>query len=85
MTRSEQTREVEAVVEAIRPLLAGRTPEVQGAVLADLLAIFLAGHHPELREKLLAMHIDGVRNLIAPNEKAIFAQRGGKPPGWEKH
>ena len=83
MTRSDQAHEVEAIVEAIRPMLAGKTPEVQGAVLADLLAIFLAGHHPELREQLLTMHIEGVRKLIAPNEAAIFAQRGGKPPGWE--
>lgn len=34
----------DALVERIRPLLAGHPPEVQGAALADLVAIFIAGH-----------------------------------------
>ena len=66
-------KEVERIVNAIKPLLAGHPPEVQGAVLADLLAMFLAGHvGPDadtVREDLLWFHIDLVRQLIPVNEK----------------
>jgi hypothetical protein len=59
----------------IWPLLAGHAPEVQGAALADLLAIWLAGHHVagdeyatrSLRAELLAMHCAAVRTLTAIN------------------
>jgi hypothetical protein len=62
------------IVECIRPLLSGQPAGVQGAVLADLLAIFLAGHrsdtpaHTEqVREAALAFHIETVRKLIPVN------------------
>ena len=83
MTPDEQVRAAEAIVEAIRPLLAGHPPEVQGAVLADLLAMFLAGHHPTLRDEILTLHVDAVRQLVKPNEAAIIERIGGKPEGWE--
>jgi hypothetical protein len=77
MSRTDPRR-VGPIVDAIRPLLAGKDPAIQGAVLADLLAIFLAGHHPELREDILELHIDAVRELIPVNEAALFP--GGDPP-----
>jgi hypothetical protein len=76
-----EPRHVDRIVNRIRPLLAGKPPELQGAVLADLLAMFLAGHHPGLREEILQLHIKAVRDLIGPNEAEIF-ERHGKPPGW---
>jgi hypothetical protein len=81
--RDPRTREVEAIVKAIHPALSGQPPEIQGAVLADLLATFIAGHHPALREEILTLHVDAVRTLIPHNELEIFARRGGKPEGWE--
>lgn len=76
-----QAIEVRKVVNRIKPLLAGRQPEVQGAILADLLSLWLAGHHPrELREQLLTMHIEKVRELIEPSEGEILSElptRGG--------
>jgi hypothetical protein len=36
--------QVEAVVAKISPLLKGNSPEVQSAVLGDLLSMFLSGH-----------------------------------------
>jgi hypothetical protein len=74
-------RAVEHIVLQIKPLLAGKPPALQGAVLADLLAIFLAGHHPTLRGEILQMHIEAVRSLIKPNEALLFPD--GKPAGWE--
>jgi len=69
---------IRQLVEAISPLLAGFEPEVQSAVLADLLAMWLAGHLgerqavAELREQLLAGHIKLVRDLIPANEKLLL-------------
>ncbi|NOJ50092.1 hypothetical protein [Bradyrhizobium archetypum] len=37
----------DALVEQIRPLLARTTPEVQGATIGPLVAIFIAGHLPK--------------------------------------
>jgi hypothetical protein len=73
------TREIAAIVDKIKPLLAGKSAEVQGAVLADCLAIWLAGHHVEgdedatrkLRAELLAMHCSVVRELTAINAKIM--------------
>jgi len=66
----------EHIVNAISPLLRGFPPEIQGAVLADLVSMWLAGHMgpgaPELREELLAGHIELVRELIPVNEKIIL-------------
>jgi hypothetical protein len=73
------TREIAAIVDRVRPLLAGHSPEIQGAALADLLAIWLAGHHVAgdehatrtMRAELLAMHCGEVRNLTTVNAKII--------------
>jgi hypothetical protein len=80
--------EIGPIVERIRPLLAGHSPEVQGAVLADLLAIFLAAHGVDdpdpaveaLREEILRLHIDAVRALIPINVAMLAEQRQKKPP-----
>lgn len=63
--------ESQAIAEAIKPLLAGHHPVIQGAALADLLAIWLAGHPPEFRQTLLDAHIEAVRDLIPINVKII--------------
>jgi len=74
--------QVNDLVNAIKQHLQGNGPELQGAALADLLAMYIAGHHPALREEVLNLHIEMVRALVAPNEAAIFAHFG-KPEGWE--
>jgi hypothetical protein len=74
-----QISEVAAIILQIRPLLAGRAPEVQGAVLADLLAIWLAGHHVagdedatrKMRAELLADHCAAVRELTTVNARIM--------------
>jgi hypothetical protein len=64
LTDEELNRQSDEIVARIKPLLARRHPGVQGAVLADLLAIWLAGHSPSAEEALLANQIDGVRKLV---------------------
>lgn len=71
-----QTVEIGAVVEAIKPLLAGRDPAVQSAVLADLLSYRLAGHPPFVRQGLLDRHLCLVARLIECNEKELFGNAG---------
>lgn len=66
----------------IRPLLAGHSPQIQGAVLADLLSVFIAGHHPSLREEILALHIETVRALVPETERELFPR--GLPKEWER-
>ena len=71
--------DIVAVIEQIRPILRGKPAEMQGAVLADLLAIWLAGHHVEgdpdatrkFRAELLSAHLLQVRKLVTINAHMI--------------
>jgi hypothetical protein len=73
----KQANEAMAVVKKITPLLKGKDPGVQGAALADLLAIWLAGHfYPDdpqatalAREQMIEAHLVAVRALIEVNSK----------------
>jgi hypothetical protein len=77
------------VSRQIEPLLAGLGPDVQGAILANLTAMWLAGHMSEdhddhartviIREKILSLHIEAVRSLIAPSEREIRARMVAMP------
>lgn len=58
---TEQSNEI---VDQIRPLLAGKLPQLQGIVVAELTAIWLAGHAPELRDDLIRMQDAAVRELV---------------------
>jgi hypothetical protein len=53
-----------ALAEQIRRMLAGLGPEVQGAVLADLTAIWLAGHAKELRPEIVRLHYEAIAKLV---------------------
>jgi hypothetical protein len=61
----------DALTLRIQPLLAGHGPELQGAVLADLVAIWIAGHRcsdpaqeRQIHDELLALHKEFVRELV---------------------
>jgi hypothetical protein len=60
----------------VQKKLAGKGPDVKGAVLADLLSVWLAGHHPDLRDELLHFHIDRVKQLVPLSEREIFGHEG---------
>lgn len=57
----------------IASILAGHPPQVQGATLADLLAMWLAGFLTDdaTRDELLTAHIELVRKLIPINAEQI--------------
>lgn len=85
-TGIEFATEAAQLYDAVAELIRGHHPYVQGAVLADMLAMWLAGHNllgdkkgtREMRETLLAEHIKAVRDLIPVNEK-ILAERSLNP------
>lgn len=58
---------------AIHPLLKGLEPEIQGAVLADLVATWLGAFRGpdrmKIREELLNMHINLIGELLAADEE----------------
>lgn len=73
------TAEVGYVVDQARILLAGRPAVIQSAILADLLAMYLAGHiirgdppgTNALRDNLLDAHLALVRQLVPINAESI--------------
>ena len=67
---SEQSEEVLAIVEQIRPLLAGHGPETQGAVVGNLVAIWIAGFpDAELRKDATHILMDLINELIPVHAK----------------
>ena len=71
--------DIEAVREQIRPLLIGKSLLLQGAVLADLTAIWIAGHPPEMRETIFNMQNDTIRELIPVNVRMLIDTLGLDP------
>jgi hypothetical protein len=60
--REEDLRKVEddrtehdAALEQIGAILAGRPAQAQGAILADLVSMWLAGWHPDVREEAFSL------------------------------
>jgi len=75
MTLAEMEAMVEEAIRLgaeIRPFLAGRPHQVQGAVIADLLATFLGGFYlPSVRETILRHHLLAVREMLAMQNKGL--------------
>jgi len=73
MLTRKQVKLIRERVARIEPLLAGIGSELQGAVLCDLTATWLAGHQGEgadkLRKELLKLHVECVLALIPINER----------------
>lgn len=77
---TKRVDEVRDLVRQISPILAGRSAQVQGAVLADLLATWIGGHGVVgnreateiIRQELMNMHINAVLELVPHNESASF-------------
>lgn len=73
-----ETQGVFHLVDQIRPLLGGQPPVVVGAVLADLLALYLAGHVADtpantkaVRDATLKIHLRAVKALVPLNEDML--------------
>ena len=60
--------QVLAVTERIMPLLCGRPPEIQGAILAELTSMWIGGFHPDLRKEMFELHLETTKKLIPEND-----------------
>jgi len=63
-TREKMQRASGMIVEPMRLLFANHGPDVQGAALVELLAIFIAGHHPKVRAETLALIVEAALRLV---------------------
>lgn len=59
------------LVDQVKPIFAGKGPHVQGAALTELTSLWLAGHPPAMREKLLEIQIASIRELIKVNAEML--------------
>jgi hypothetical protein len=78
MTDDLDVNIVRYIVAAVSPVLGGFAPEIQAAVLGELVSLWLAGHvgpgADEIREELLQGHVQLVRDLIPQTEKQILSR-----------
>jgi hypothetical protein len=77
----DQVKRALEISRQIQPMLAGLGSDLQGAILADLTAMWLAGHiaadretTQAMRKQILDMHIEAVRDLIKPSEQELLAK-----------
>lgn len=85
MTRDEinevatEVKQIAALVDTVRPILAGQPSPIIGGALADLVATWIAGHVMEgdplktynLRMRLLKHHREMVSGLVAINARRM--------------
>ena len=75
-TRAEKRAgELEGIFEAtaelvaeIKPILANKQNASQGSALADLVALYFAGHHPKIRDQVMEAWMRTMLALIHVNE-----------------
>lgn len=80
--RSREALAIGELVDRIKPLLAGIPGEIVGGALADLAAIWIAGHvmpndpimTSRLRAEILATHVRFIAELVSLNAKMIGAE-----------
>jgi hypothetical protein len=82
MSMTKETERAMTMSRSIQPMLAGLGPDIQGAVLADLVSLYFAGHNPEIREKSIDLWIETMRELIPESEKEIAKWWGDIPGAW---
>ena len=73
-TESRMRRALE-IVEKVKPFFAGHDPVIQGAALAELTSLWLAGHELKQRANLLEIQNTTIRELTTLNAEILR----GKP------
>ena len=77
MTDDETIAKAKEIVDVVVPLLKDQGPEVQGAVIIQLAAMFIAGHHPDLRDEQLKLLAKTIGRVAPIEAKILFG-----PTGW---
>jgi len=76
LRRVEQDRKQhDLVVGQIGAMLAGRPAQAQGAILADLVSMWLAGWHPTVREEAFSLLMKLIREQVPVQEERAKASR----------
>ena len=66
---ADDRKEHDLTVEEIGAMLAGRPAQAQGAILADLLSMWIAGWHPTVREEALSLLLKLARERVSVQEE----------------
>lgn len=69
------------LVDEIGPMLHAVDPRAVGSALSELVAMMLAGHSPDLREKNLETLIKCVRGMTGVVVERMICE-GKAPPEW---
>lgn len=73
----ERVDEAKRLSRKIQPMLRGKDMEVQGAVLADLMSIWLAGIWPEeARSHFLGELVQVAQRMAPLSERDVFGPKG---------
>lgn len=82
--RRELTRDDAALAlrlaDRMGQVLRKRDPAVMGGALAEVVAKWLAGHHPKIRAVVETDFLDAMHKLAVVNEKIILDRYGGVWP-----
>lgn len=83
MDTNEKAKLADVLIDQIKPVLAGYTIGIQGAVIAQLAAIFLASHNPAIRRRSREMLIELMDDLV-PIIIGEMIAKGSAPAGWDQ-
>jgi hypothetical protein len=68
--------EYEEILARLKPIIGGRAPELQSAIVAELTALWLVGHADLLRAGLFVRHMELIRNILPSVELEVFGAKG---------
>lgn len=75
---------VHALIERTLPILAEADGSIQGACIADLVAMWLASFAPHEQQSLLSAHVETVQKLL-PKRAAELRERLAEQPSQHVH
>lgn len=75
-TAEDFARQVTDIVARLKPMMAGHGPAMQGAVIADLVSLWVAGHPPAEREGMFDLLCDHAWALVPASEMEMFGEAG---------
>jgi len=77
----QQLERTDELVDMARDILAGEDPMVQGATIAQLMATFIAGHHPSIRQQARADLLHCIDGLVEIEVEQLIAEKRA-PADW---
>lgn len=78
----KRTTKALKVAEVMYKALTGLRPDVQGAILVELVSTYFAGHPPAIRHEIITHFMGAVQEMI-PLQDAWASQDQPKPPDWD--